>query len=145
MLQGSVLGPLLILVYVNDIVNSSSDGNFVLFADDTNIFVVANTEREAYKKANGVLTKIEQYMSKNMLHINVGKRCYMVFTPEHGSMTCARARTYDMNKESNLYLCGTRLNRENEVKFLGVMIDGMGDISNPDNSTPDISTPGITQ
>ena len=90
---------------------------------DTKIFVVANTERVAYKKANGVLTKIEQYMSKNMLHINVGKSCYMVFTTEHGAMTCARARTYDMNKESNLYLCGTRLNRENEVKFLGVMID----------------------
>ena len=121
--QGSDLGPLLFLVYVNDIVNSASDGNFVLFADDTNIFVVANTEREAYKNANGVLTKIEQYMSKNMLHINVGKSCYMVFTPEHGSMTCARARTYDMNKESNLYLCGTRLNRENEIKFLGAMID----------------------
>ena len=39
--------------------------------------------------------------------MNVGKSCYMVFTPEHGSMICARARTYDMNKESNLYLCGT--------------------------------------
>ena len=95
--QGSALGPLLFLVYVNDIVNSSSDGNFVLFADDTNIFVVANTEREAYKKANGVLILIEEYMSKNTLHINVGKSCYMIFTPEHGSMTCARARTYDIN------------------------------------------------
>ena len=64
-------------------------------------------------------------MSKNMLHINVSKSCYMVFTPEHGPMTCARARTYDMNKESNLYLCGTRLILELVVKL--VHIYGLGE------------------
>ena len=46
--QGSVLGPLLFLLYINDICNSTTLGVFILFADDTNIFVVANSKREVF-------------------------------------------------------------------------------------------------
>ena len=70
--QGSVLGPLLFLLYINDIVNVSNNGTFVLFADDTNIFVVAETEHEAYRLANKVLIKVNEYMVSNQLHINTG-------------------------------------------------------------------------
>ena len=40
--QGSVLGPLLFIIHVNDIVNCSGEAKFVLFADDTNIFITGN-------------------------------------------------------------------------------------------------------
>ena len=56
--QGSVLGPLLFILYINDICNISSDGKLVLFADDTNIFVAANSISKVYEIANRVLKAI---------------------------------------------------------------------------------------
>jgi hypothetical protein len=68
--QGSVLWPLLFLLYINDIINSSTKGEFVLFADDTNIFLSGSTEREAYAHANIVLGNVNDYMEANQFHIN---------------------------------------------------------------------------
>ena len=122
--QGSVLGPLLFLVYINDIVNTSVYGHFVLFADDTNIFVVGKSANEAYDRANIVLNKINTYMLSNQLHINVGKCCYMHFRPRYDNeerRTCARVRPF--NSELYLILCGAKLKKVDKVKFLGIIID----------------------
>ena len=95
--QGSVLGPLLFLIYINDIVNSSKLGHFVLFADDTNIFCSGKDKNEAYTNANKVLNDVNSYMSKNLLHINMSKSVHMHFRPHFSAnerKTCARIRDY---------------------------------------------------
>ena len=60
--QGSVLGPLIFLLYINNIVNSALEGESVIFADDTNINL-----------ADKVLKCVSIYMKINQLHINISK------------------------------------------------------------------------
>ena len=116
--QGSVLGPLLFLLYINDIVNSSKLGEFVLFADDTNIFVTGTTARQAYCKANILLSSVQQYMNLNELHINKSKCCYIHFRPQNKSKSNLTTKT-----DLNLKIGKNYIKKVCHTKFLGVTID----------------------
>ena len=117
--QGSVLGPLLFILYINDICNISTDGKFVLFADDTNIFVAAESIRKVYEIANRVLKAVCNYMEVNLLHINVKKCCYMYFSPNKRSQNDIDA---DLNNQ-NLTINSKIISRVSHTQFLGVTID----------------------
>ena len=81
--QGSCLGLLLFLIYINGLPNISNNVEFVLFADDTNIFVEAKNRMLAYKNANKILKAVHLYMLVNKLHyINKSKCCFIDFKPD---------------------------------------------------------------
>ena len=75
--QGSCLGSLLFLVYINDLSDAHKSTEFVLFADNTNIFVKAKNKTLAYDKANTILKSDDLYMMKNKL--NMSKSCFIDF------------------------------------------------------------------
>ena len=77
--QGSILGPKLVIRYVNDICNVSSLLRFVLFADDTNIFVSGDDVKEISKTLSKQLDKLNAWFAVNKLSLNVSKTNYMIF------------------------------------------------------------------
>ena len=118
--QGSCLGPLLFLIYINDINNVSATSDLVLFADDTNIFVKGKSKQDAYNAANKILQQISNYMLFNKLHINFDKSCFMYFTKTSNSKLPS-----NIDNECNLpIMIGvTEIKQVSETKFLGVTID----------------------
>ena len=111
--QGSVLGPLLFLIYINDLPNISEKLQFFLFADDTNIYYESKDLKELEKTVNGELKKLTLWLNVNRLALNVKKTNFVIFrshkkTPDHNV-------TLLMNK------CA--LEQKDHVKYLGVLMD----------------------
>ena len=77
--QGSILGPLFFLVYINDIKNILSDLKYQLYADDTVIYCSGNSYNEANEKLQNGIDKFALWCSNNALTINTKKTKVMKF------------------------------------------------------------------
>jgi len=78
--QGSVLGPLLFLVYVNDIASAVPGSKLKLFADDTNLFISGIDEAKLRKKYSTCLAALNSWFIANRLCINLDKTNYNDFS-----------------------------------------------------------------
>ena len=110
--QGSVLGPLLFLIYINDLPNISNKLQFFLFADDTNIFFESPNLHEIEKTVNKELKKLNMWLNANRLALNVSKTNFVIFAPVNKPMKIITIR---INKQA--------ISQKDYVKHLGVLID----------------------
>ena len=77
--QGSILGPLLFLIYINDIINSSSIFKFIMFADDTTVLASHKNLNVLIDTLNVELSKISTWFKCNKLSLNISKTNFMHF------------------------------------------------------------------
>ena len=106
---------------------------FVLYADDTNIFISCARVEEGISIANDVLECVNKYMTCNLLHINLDKSSFMHFP--HKTSSIHDGIKESLEKESSdkcedddtetpkLIIGDTKISMVNEVKFLGVTFD----------------------
>ena len=76
-----MLGPLLFLLYINNMVNciNDEDVKLVFYVDDTIIFIIGNDKNNLIKKGNQILKVVNEFMKSNLLQINLDKCYYMHF------------------------------------------------------------------
>ena len=111
--QGSILGPLLFLIYINDLCDVSNILDFIIFADDTNIFFSHKNVDFLEKTLNEELLKLTTWCQANKLSINYSKSKFMVFKP----------RQKRQNLDIKLEMSNCAIERVRDTIFLGVILD----------------------
>ena len=111
--QGSVLGPLLFLIYINDLPNISEKLTFFLFADDTNIYYESKNLKEIEKTVNEELKKLSLWLNINRLALNVSKTNFVIFR------SCQKILDHNVT----LVMNRKALQQKDHVKYLGVLLD----------------------
>ena len=113
--QGSSLGPLLFIMYINDIKKYLCEEEVNIYADDTNIFISDGDAKTLKSKAEKVLEKIDNYMKIKKLALNTNKTEYIFLTP--------RNKMTEERTIMELKLSGDIITRVEYTKFLGLIID----------------------
>lgn len=110
--QGSILGPLLFILFMNDIKETLTSVDVNLFADDTVLFGIADTIQEGYALMRSDLEKMAEWLKGKKLMLNVKKTKYMLITNKNRS-----------GREESLCINHEDIECVKVMKYLGVMVD----------------------
>ena len=113
--QGSILGPLLFLIYVNDLHKTSSILKPVMFADDAHLFLANKDINKLFNDRNVELQKMSTWFMANMFSLNLRKMTWALFHLESKKRLIA-------NDLPIFYIDNFEIIRESVTKFLGIYI-----------------------
>jgi len=111
--QGSVLGPLLFIIYTNDLPNTLTHSKCILFADDTTIFYSSKNLNELFNNIKSDLNVVTDWFKANKLTLNISKTNYILFS-----------RSRNTNFIIPPIIIGNeQIQKVAHIKFLGIIID----------------------
>ena len=110
--QGSVVGPLLFIILINDLHGSIKNSKFHHLADDTNLLLINKSLKQINKLINHDLSLLVQWLRSNKISINTSKIEILIFIPKGKSIT----------KHLNFRVSGEKINTSLTVNYLGVLL-----------------------
>ena len=111
--QGSVLWPLLFLIYINDIYKSSDILQFRLFVDDTSSFYFHKNLKDVEITLNNELTKVSEWLIANNLTLNASESNFVIFHRPQKKI----------HTNITIYINDEQLEQKQFTKYLGVLTD----------------------
>ena len=111
--QGSLLGPLLFLIYVNDLNGIVNFSKIHHFADDTNVLYTSNSLKDINRKINCDLKSIGEWLKANKISLSSGKRELVLF----------RSKDKKITENMNFRISGQKINMISETRYLGLILN----------------------
>ena len=111
--KGSVLGPLLFIIFINDLNKSVKKSKVHHYADDTNLLLTEKSLKKINKQVNQDLALICQWLRASKISLNTSKTEIVIFRPKQKQIT----------KHLNFRISGQKINTRSKVRYLDIILE----------------------